>query len=157
VNPRLHVSGIPADGAMSEYDLVRDVPSHPGGTHSAVEQLRRYLGGGKEPTPVCGRLNALLRAPSVGTEHLQGAIRSCHLLKPLLEDRKATAVKQGGLNRLISVVVYKRAGPTLNQNRPPVHTPCSKELIEAGSRLSKVLPLPKAVGLSGREASTTLF
>ena len=89
MNPRLHVSGIPADGAMSEYDLVRDVPSHPGGAHRVGEQLCRYLGGGKEPTPVCGRLNALLRAPSGGTEHLQGAIRSCHWLKPLLEKRKA--------------------------------------------------------------------
>src|SRR5439155_24816799 len=96
-DPCLHVGGVPPDGAMSEYDLVRDVPSHPGGAHRAVEQLCRYLGGGKEPAPVCGRLNALLRAPSVGAEHLQGATRSCHWLKPLLEKRKAPAVKQGPL------------------------------------------------------------
>ena len=67
MNPRLHVSGIPADGAMSEYDLVRDVPSHPGGTHSAVEQLRRYLGGGKEPASIYWRLNALQLS---GAKHL---------------------------------------------------------------------------------------
>ncbi len=88
-DPCLHVGGIPADGAMSEYDLVRDVPSHPCGAHRVGKQLCRYLGGGKEPTPVCGRLNALLRAPSVGTEYLQGAIRSSHWLKPLLEKRNA--------------------------------------------------------------------
>jgi len=74
---------------MSEYDLVRDVPSHPGDAHRVGEQLCRYLGGGKEPTPVCGRLNALLGAPFVGTEYLQGAIRSYHWLKPLLEKRNA--------------------------------------------------------------------
>ena len=89
MNPRLHVSGIPPDGAVSEDDLVRDVPTHPGGTHRAVEQLCRYLGGGKEPTPVCGGLDALLCALFVGAEHLQGATRSSHWLKPLLEKRNA--------------------------------------------------------------------
>jgi len=95
----LHVGGIPADGAMSEYDLVRDVPSYPCGAHRVGKQLCRYLGGGKEPATVCGRLNALLRAPSVGTEHLQGAIRSCHWLKPLPRKAKAPAVKQGASHR----------------------------------------------------------
>jgi hypothetical protein len=69
---------MPPDGAVSEYDLVRDVPTHPGCAHSTAEQLRGYLSCSKEPTPSRRELDTLRGALFPGVEQVEHAILACH-------------------------------------------------------------------------------